>query len=83
MAVAPRHDVRRLRVRLRGYVLAVPFLAAAVVVGHRWVPESWSVAIETALFVLAVHVLFGEIRAYRLRGIHPVSDGAGLDGQQR
>lgn len=74
MAVEPRHDVRPLRVRLRGYFLAVPIAAGCVVIGHWWVPEPWSASIEAMLFVLAVSVLYGEIHAWRLRRIHRMPD---------
>lgn len=74
MAVEPRHDVRRLHVRLRGYLLAVPIAAGCAVIGHWWVPEPWSASIETVLFMLAVSVLYGEIRAWRLRRIHRMPD---------
>ncbi|MFF3126228.1 hypothetical protein ACFVRD_28780 [Streptomyces sp. NPDC057908] len=74
MAVEPRHDARRLRVRLRGYFLAVPISAAWAVIGHWWVPEPWSASIETVLFILVASVLYGEIRAYRLRRIHRLPD---------
>ncbi|MGI5143239.1 MULTISPECIES: hypothetical protein [unclassified Streptomyces] len=74
MAVEPRHDMRPLRVRLRGYLLAVPIAAGWAVMGHWWVPERWSASIETMLFALAVSVLYGEIHAWRLRRIHRMPD---------
>ncbi|MEU6278395.1 hypothetical protein ABZ871_39315 [Streptomyces populi] len=67
MAVEPRPDVRRLRVRLRGYLLAVPVSAGWAFLGHRWMSEPWSAAMELMLFMLATCVLYGEIRARRLR----------------
>ncbi|MCX4538820.1 hypothetical protein OHA79_48490 (plasmid) [Streptomyces sp. NBC_00841] len=74
MAVEPRHDVRRLRVRLRGYLLAVLISAGWAVIGHWWVAEPWSASIETMLFLLAAAVLYSEIRAWRLRRIHRMPD---------
>ncbi|MFF9123832.1 hypothetical protein ACF09J_11090 [Streptomyces sp. NPDC014889] len=74
MAVEPRHEARPLRVRLRGYLLAVPILAGAAVVAHWWVPESWSASTETALFLLAASVLFGEVRARRFRRVRRMPD---------
>lgn len=74
MAVEPRHDVRRLRVRLRDYILAVLILAGWTVIGHWWVPEPWSASITTVLLILAAFVLTGEIRAWRLRRSHRMSD---------
>jgi hypothetical protein len=73
MAVEPRHDVR-LRVRLRGYLLAAVVSAGWAVIGHRWLAEPWSASIEFVLFVLAACVLYSEIRAWRLRRIHRVPD---------
>lgn len=81
MATEPRRDVRRLR--LRGYLLAVPILAAWAVVGHWWVPEPWSASIETVLFILTASVLYGEIRAWRLRRIHRMPDRAEINGPQQ
>ncbi|MFF3559441.1 hypothetical protein ACFYXS_05295 [Streptomyces sp. NPDC002574] len=69
MAVEPRHDVRPLRARLRGYLLAVPIAAAWAVVGHWWVPERWSASIVAVLLILAASVLYGEIHAWRLRRV--------------
>lgn len=83
MAVEPRHDVRRLRVRLRGYLLAVPILAGWAVIGHWWVPEPWSASMETMLSIFVASVLYGEIHAWRLRRIHRMPDRAGINGQQR
>ncbi|GAB2447517.1 hypothetical protein GCM10027162_51010 [Streptomyces incanus] len=74
MAVEPRPDVRRLRVRLRGYLLAVLVSAGWAVIGHRWMSEPWSATIELLLFTLAACVLYSEIRAWRLRRIHRMPD---------
>lgn len=74
MAVEPRHDMRRFRVRLRGYLLAVPIAAGFAVIGHWWVPEPWSASTGAVVFMLATSVLYGEIRAWRLRRIHGVPD---------
>jgi hypothetical protein len=74
VAAEPRHDVRRLRERLRGYLLAVPVGAGLAVVGHWWVPEPWAASIETMLFALVACVFYGEIRAWRLRRIRRVPD---------
>ncbi|MFJ5213665.1 hypothetical protein ACIP98_03030 [Streptomyces sp. NPDC088354] len=73
MAVEPRHDMR-LRVRLRGYLLAVLISAGWVVIGHWWLAEPWSASAETMLLLLAVAVLYSEIRAWRLRRTHRMPD---------
>lgn len=74
MAAEPRHEVRRLRERLRGYLFAVPVSAGLAVIGHWWVPQPWSASIETVLFALVACVLYGEIHAWRLRRIRRMSD---------
>lgn len=74
MAVEPRHDVRRLRVRLRGYLLALPVSAGWAVIGHRWMSQPWSATMEFVLFMLAACVLYSELRAWRLRRIHRMTD---------
>jgi membrane protein implicated in regulation of membrane protease activity len=83
MAVEPRHDVHRLRLRLRGYLLAVPILAGWAVIGHWWMSEPWSATIEIVLFALAASVLYGETRAWRLRRIHRRPDRAEINGPQQ
>ncbi|MEU4096151.1 hypothetical protein [Streptomyces sp. NPDC026673] len=77
MAVEPRSDVRPLRVRLRGYLLAVPILSGWAVIGHRWLSEPWPASVETVSLTLAACVLLDEIRAWRLRRVDRVTDRFG------
>lgn len=74
MAVEPRHDVRPLRERLRGYFIAVPVSAGWAAIGHRWMSEPWPASLEFMLFSLAACVLYSEIRAWRLRRIGRMPD---------
>lgn len=65
-----RYAKRRWPRRLAAYLLIVgPWLAAAAVASHFWVPESWWQSIRTGLLLLGVFVMYGEVRAWLKRRI--------------
>ena len=57
----------RLRTRLRGYLLLSAWFGLVAVAAHKWVPETWGQAIETAITLSVGWVTWLELRAWKYR----------------
>ena len=57
----------RLRTRLRGYLLLSAWFGLVAVAAHKWVPETWGQAIETAITLSVGCVTWLELRAWKYR----------------
>lgn len=66
MAHLARPDAR-LRTRLREYLLLSAWFGLVAVAAHKWVPETWRQATETAITLFLGWVVRLELRAAKYR----------------